>query len=177
MLTIAEAVVGSLDAEAHHCYSVGHLPVDGYGLATARVKLQVKGASGINVARTRVEQLDDGITCGCFVGSVLYCGGQLGFVALTQESRHVGAHHQRLLGQYLGHPLVPHHLIVPCHGLSDPGGVEVWCLKFNLYVAIVVAGEHRHPQCSLDVALAQGYLVQVLLVDCDSLLGRFGVSI
>ena len=64
------------------------------------------------------------------------------------------------------------HLLVPSHGLGNPCGVEVGHLKLQVDHSVVVAGEHRQPQGGLDVVLAQGDLVQVLLVD----LGRTKTS-
>ena len=74
------------------------------------------------------------------------------------------------MGQYLGHPLAACHLFVPCHGLGNPGRVEVGHLKLDADVTLVVAGEHRLPQRSLDVLFTQDNLVQVLFVNSDGLL-------
>ena len=145
LLAVAEGAVGGLDTEANHGDGVGHLPVDGDCLAAHRVERQVELAGGINLIGTRVEEFDDGVTSGSLIGGILHGGCQLGLIALAQEARHARTCHQGLLCQYFGHPLAAHHLLVPCHGLGNPGGVEVGCLKLDVDVAILVAGEHRLP--------------------------------
>ena len=164
LLTVAKAAIGGLDAEAHEGDGIGHLPVDGNCLAAHRVERQVELAASVDVARSRVKQFDDGITGGCLVGGILHGGSQRGLVALSQEARHVGAYHQRLLSQDLCHPGGADHLLVPCYGLGNPRGIEVGCFKFQRDDTVLVAGEHWLPQRGLDVALAQGDLVQVLLI-------------
>ena len=104
MLAVAVAAVGGLDAESGKRDGVRHRPVDLDGLAAHGLQFQIELAGGVDVSRARVKQLDDGIALGGLVGGVLHGGGQLCLVALAQEARHVGAHHQRLLGEHLGHP-------------------------------------------------------------------------
>ena len=74
---------------------------------------------------------------------------------MTQEARRIGAHHHGFLSDYLARDMVGVEIFVQSYGLQQPGGVELWCVKLQLHVALDIAGEHGVPQCRLNVAFAQ----------------------
>ena len=161
LLSVTITFIAGLDAETDKRDGVGHLPVDFHDLAAHRVECEVELACVIDATRARVKDLDNSITGRYRICRILYCGCELCFVALSQESRHVGTHHQRFLCQHFCHPAGSHSVLVIGNALENPCGISIGHLKLQIDLSLIATGEHRSPQGRLDGVLTQDDMFKV----------------
>ena len=106
------------------------------------------------------------------VGGIEDAGGDDGMVAVTQEARHIGLHHDFLAGHGLAINHSAEHFLCVCHSHEAPRSKTLWQSEAQGHIAIAVSGELGHEECRL-VEVRPHLLLFLLATGFFSLYGLF----